>query len=162
MSLNRRFDPLRLNADVALCHGGGAVLSEPLDKGNVKPIRLVNLRRVPLAEAVGADSLEAQVSTDDGELLLDRPFRNRKNQVVPLDAVSQTVVLDVLLDNQRDGEDAAFACLLLDDLQAVAVPIKNDVAGTEAENVADAQAPSQRGRFCLTLLGNRQIEEGVK
>ena len=89
---------------------------------------------------MGADALEAQVIADNGKLLLDCPLRNRKNMVRPLDAVPQTVVLDVLLDYQRDSEDTAFACLLLHDLQAIAVPIQNDVAGAEAENVADPQA----------------------
>ena len=43
MSLNRLFYPLWLHPDIPLRHGGGAVLKKPLDKGNIKPIRLVNL-----------------------------------------------------------------------------------------------------------------------
>ena len=43
MSLNRLFYPLRLHADMPLRYRGGAVLQKPLDKGNIKPIRLVNL-----------------------------------------------------------------------------------------------------------------------
>ena len=81
MPFNRFFDPLRLNADVSLGRSGGAVLQEPLDKGNIKPIRLVNLGGVPLAEAVGADALKAQVITDDGKLLLDGSLRDRKQAI---------------------------------------------------------------------------------
>ena len=131
MSLNRLIDPLWLNADVALCYCGGAVLQKPLN------ICLVNLCRIPFAEAVGADPLEAKVIAYNSELLLNRPFRNRKHAVIALDAIAQTVVLNVLLDDQRDGEDAALPCLLFNDLQAVAVSVHHDVRGTEAENVAD-------------------------
>ncbi len=118
-------------------------------------IVFVYLCGIPFAEAVGADTFIAQVFADDGKLLLDRPFRNRKNQVAALDAVAQTVVLDVLLDNQRDGEDAAFACLLFHDLQTVAVPVKHNVAGAEAQNVADAQAqvPFQHKGGSDALIG---------
>jgi hypothetical protein len=40
VSLNRLFDPLRLHADVSLRHSGGAVLQEPLDKGDINPFAL--------------------------------------------------------------------------------------------------------------------------
>lgn len=154
------FNPLRLDADVPLCDGGGAVLQEPLDQGNVIAVRIVNLCCVPLAEAVGADALITQIVTDDGKLLLDCPFRNRKHAVIPLNAVPQTVVFNVLLNDQRDGEDAALACLLLGDLQAVAVPIQNDVAGAEAQNVADAQAqvPFQHKGGGNALIGAAAAE----
>ena len=42
MVLNGLFDPLWLDADVTLCGGGTAVLQEPLDKGNVIAVRLVD------------------------------------------------------------------------------------------------------------------------
>jgi hypothetical protein len=54
------------------------VLQKPLDKGNIKAVIFVNFRRVPFTEAVGADALEAKVIADDGKLLPDGPFRNRK------------------------------------------------------------------------------------
>ena len=59
MSFDCLLYPLRLNPYIPLRHGGGAVLQEPLDKGNVIAVLLVNLSRVPLAEAVGADALIA-------------------------------------------------------------------------------------------------------
>ena len=51
--------PLGFNADVSLRHCCGAVLQEPLDQGDIIAVLLVNLRCVPLAEAVGADALIA-------------------------------------------------------------------------------------------------------
>ena len=42
MILNRLFDPLWLDADVTLRGGGTAVLQEPLDKGDVIAVRLVD------------------------------------------------------------------------------------------------------------------------
>ena len=47
MSLNRLFNPLRLDADITLCDGGGAVLQKPLDKGDVEAVVLVDFRCVP-------------------------------------------------------------------------------------------------------------------
>ena len=58
MSLNRLFYPLRLNADVTLGDGGGAVLQESLDKGDVIAVGLVDFRSIPLAETVSADALK--------------------------------------------------------------------------------------------------------
>lgn len=76
VALNRGLYPLRLNTDIPLRHGGGAVLQKPLDQGDVIAIRLVNLGGVALAEAVGADPLIAQVITGDGKLLLVCPPQN--------------------------------------------------------------------------------------
>ena len=115
------------------------MLQKPLDQGNVIIIVFVNLCCVPLAEAVGADSLEAKVIADDGKLFLDCPFGDGEDAVIAPNAIAQTIVLNVLLDHQRDSKHAAFACLLLDDLQAVAVPILHDIRGAEAEDVADPQ-----------------------
>ena len=81
MAFDRLFNSLRLDADISLRDGGGAVLQEALDKGNVISIRLVNLGSVPLAEAVGADALKAQIVTDDSKLLLDRPFGKKVSLV---------------------------------------------------------------------------------
>ena len=74
MILNSLFDSLWFNADVTLCGGGTAVLQEPLDKGDVIAVRLVDLRCVPLAKTVGADSIETQIVTDNRQLLLNCSF----------------------------------------------------------------------------------------
>lgn len=95
MSFNGLFNPLRLNADVSLCHGGAAVLQETLYKRNVIAVVSVNLCCVPLAEAVCADSLKAQIIAHDGKLLLNCPCGDRKDQIGAAYAVAQTVVFDV-------------------------------------------------------------------
>ena len=74
MVLNCLFNSLWLDADVTLCGGGTAVLQEPLDKGDVIAVRLVDFCCVPLAKTVGADSLETQIVTDDCQLLLNCSF----------------------------------------------------------------------------------------
>ena len=117
MPFNRFLYPLRLDADVPLRHGGGAVLQETLDKGNIIAVVLVDLRRVPLAEAVSADALIAQVVTDAGEDLLHFPGRDGEDPLRAAYAVPQTVVFYVLLDHERDREDSFLAGLLLHDRQ---------------------------------------------
>ena len=57
MILNCLLNLLRLNADVSLSGGGTAVLKEPLHQRYVKAVCVVDFRCVPLAEAVGTDTL---------------------------------------------------------------------------------------------------------
>ena len=71
MPLYCLFYPLRLYAYIPLRDGGGAVLKQSLHKGNVIAVIPVNLRCVPLAEAVGADTLIAEVVTDARKDFLD-------------------------------------------------------------------------------------------
>ena len=61
MILNCLLYSLRLNADIPLCGGGTAMLKETLHQRYVKAVCVVDFCCVPLAKAVGADSLEAQV-----------------------------------------------------------------------------------------------------
>ena len=112
MSFNRLLDPLRFDADVALRDGCAAVLQQTLDKGNVEAVVLVNLRGVPLAEAVSADALIAEVVTDAGKDLLNFPRRDGENQITVSDAISQAVILDVLLNHERDREDVIHLPLI--------------------------------------------------
>jgi len=46
------------------------MLKQPLNQRNIVSVSLVNLRGIPLAEAVGADTLIAKVVADNGKLLL--------------------------------------------------------------------------------------------
>lgn len=64
MPLDGLLQLLLLDADVALCHGGGRVLQELLDKGNIVPAVLINFCGVELTKAVRADALIAKVVTD--------------------------------------------------------------------------------------------------
>ena len=46
----------------------------------------------------------------------------------------------VLLDNKRNREHAALAGFLLGDLQAVSVPVSDNITGPQLQYVADPQA----------------------
>ena len=138
--LNRLLYPLRLDADIALCGGGGAVLQQPLDKGDIVAVILVNLRGIPLAEAVGADVRVAQIITDNVELLPNGALGDREDIIGVADGIAQAVVLNILLNHQRHREDPVLSGLLFYHFQAVAVAIPNNIARPQPENVADAQA----------------------
>ena len=155
MSFNRLLDPLGFDADVALRDGCAAVLQQTLDKGDVKAVVLVDFRSVPLAEAVSADSLIAKVITDAGQNLLHFPRRDGENQITVTDAVAQTVILDVLLNHERDREIASLSRLLLDDREAEASAVVHNVTGTQTHDVADAQAevPFEHESRGDTLIG---------
>ena len=140
MSLNRLFYPLWFYADVSLRHGGGAVLQKALHKGDVIAIIAVDLCRIPFAEAVGADPLIAQVITDASKDLLHFPCRDGEDQIEMLDAVAQAVILNVLLDYERDGKHSRFSCLLLHDGPPEPSAIVHNIAGAELHDVADPQA----------------------
>ena len=160
MSLNGRFDSLWLNANVTLSNGGGAVLEKSLNKSNVIPVGLVDFRSIPLAETVCADSLESQIVTDDGKLLLHSPFRDGENQVFSADAIPQAVILHILSDDKRDSKDSILSCLLLHDFKAETVTISNDVTGAEFYDVADpqAQVSLQDKGGCDALVGTAAAE----
>ena len=160
MSFDGGFDSLGFDADVSLSNGGGTVLQEPLDKCNVVPAGFVNLSGVPLAETVGADALKTQVVTNDGKLLLNGALCDRENQVLFADVVSQTVVLDVLCNDQRDSKHTTFPCLLFYDFKAEAITIPNNVTGAEFYDVADPQpqVSLQDKCGCDTLIGTATAE----
>lgn len=54
--------------------------------------------------------------------------------------VPQTVIFNILLNDQRNSEHAALAGFLLGDLQAVSVPVPDNIAGPKFQYVADPQA----------------------
>lgn len=62
MILNCLLNSLWLNADVPLRSGCGTVLKEPLHQRYVKAVCVVDFRCVPLAEAMGTDTLAPRQS----------------------------------------------------------------------------------------------------
>ena len=128
MVLNCLLNALWLDTDVPLRGGCATVLQQPLHKGNIVAVVLVYLRCVPLAETVGADILIAQVVAYDCKLLLDGPLCYGEDALRAPDAIAQTVVFDVLLNNQRHGEDSALPGFLFRDFQSVAVTIPDDIS----------------------------------
>ena len=140
MVLDCGFDLLRLDADVSLRGGGGTVLQQPLHQRDVVIVFVVDLRCIPLAETMGADPFQIQIITHDFQLLLDGSLGDREDQVVPADAISQAIVLDILLDQERDSEHSPLACLLLHHLQPETISVPYDVARSQLDDVADPQA----------------------
>ena len=128
MSLNCLLDPLGLQTDITLRDRRTAVLQKPLHERDVVSVVLVNFCRVPLSEAVSADPVITQISANKLYLLLDSSFRDRKYQIGGLDAISQAVVFYVLLNDEGNGKDPVFSCLLLHDVQAITISVPNNIA----------------------------------
>jgi len=68
--LNCLLNSLRLNTDIPLRGGCAAVLKKPLHQRYVKAVCVVDFRCVPLAEAVGTDTLVPQIIADKLQLQL--------------------------------------------------------------------------------------------
>lgn len=102
MSFNRLLYPLWFDADITLCNGGGAVLQQSLHQRNIIAVVLVDFRRVPLAEAVSADALIAQIITDASKNFLHFPCRDGEDQLGAPDPMPQTAILDILLNHERN------------------------------------------------------------
>lgn len=139
MLLYGLLDSLWLNADVTLCGGGTAMLQQSLHQSDVISAILVDLRGIPLSKTVGTDAVVTQVVADDAQLFLNGSFCNREDDICRLDLVAKAVVLNVLLDHQRNGEHTALAGLLLYNLQSMAVTIPYNVADPQFQDVADPQ-----------------------
>ncbi len=108
VSFYRLFDALRFNADVALRHACAAVLQKALHKGNVITAILVNFCCIPLAEAVGANPLKAQIVTHKGKLFLYRPFGQGKNAVIATDPIAQA--LDGMINTDCFSSRFGYHC----------------------------------------------------
>lgn len=102
-------DPLWFDTDIPLRSAGTAMLQQPLYQGNIESIGIEDLCCVPLAKAVGADSFEAKVITDNMQLLLYCPLCDRKHQFCAPDVVAQTVVFNVLIYDHGNSEHPALA-----------------------------------------------------
>ena len=89
MILYRLFNFLRLDTDIPLRGSCAAMLKEPLHKCYIVAIGIVDLRCVPFAEAVGADTLIAQIVAYNPKLFLYCPFCDWENQVIAPDAAAQ-------------------------------------------------------------------------
>ena len=160
MILSCLLNLLRLNADVSLRGGCRTVLKEPLHQRYVYAVCVVDFRCVPLAEAVGTDTLVPQVIAANVKLLLHRSLCDRKHKVVPADAIPQTVILHVLLNAQRNREDALLFCFLLHHFQPESVAIPTHISEPQLQNVTDTQAQVafQHKGGCDTLIGAAAAE----
>ena len=98
------------------------------------------MRWVPFAEAVGADTVIAQIVADYAELLLHGSFCEREYPICVPDVMPETIVFYVLLDDERDSKNTSLAGLLFNNLQAITVTVPDNITGAKTENIADAQA----------------------
>ena len=84
MILNRGFEFLLLDPDVALGDCSAAVLQELLDQGHVIAVGLVNFGGEEFPEAVGADALEAEEIADKFQMLLNLTLREKRQDLMVL------------------------------------------------------------------------------
>ena len=122
--------------------------------GNIIAIVSVDLRRIPFAETVGADTFIAQILTDKGKLLLYGSGGQRKHKRVSVNAVAETIIFHILIDNKGNSENTLFPCFLFCDSQAVAAPIIDDIREMKPHNVAnpDTKITLQNKCRCDTLI----------
>ena len=139
MPLDGLLQLLLLDADVALCHGGGRVLQELLDKGNIVPAVLINLRGVEFAKAVRADAVIAKVVTDELQVLLHGTFRQGEDNAFRWNPVVEAVAADELIQRQGNGECSRLFRFLLHDGKTVTLSVFYDVSKAQMDDVRDTQ-----------------------
>ena len=103
---------------------------------------------------MGVDTIITKIITDGSKHFLNGSCGNREHQVVSADAVAQTIVFHILIDNKGNSENTLFPCFLFRDGQAVASPIADNIAEAQAQNIANPQAkvPFQHKRRGNTLI----------
>lgn len=128
-----------LDSYVPLCDCGTAMLQEMLDKGNVIAAVPVNFGGIELSERVRSYVLDAKIIADDMQLLLDCPFRERKDYLCRSDMVFKAIEFDELIEGHGDGETSGLACFLLGDGKAVSISVFYYVVQSKLQNVGDSQ-----------------------
>ena len=140
MPLDGLLQLLLLDADVALCHGGGRVLQELLDKGDIVPAILVNLRGIKFTKAVRADAVIAKVVTDELQVLLHGALRQGEDDALRWNPVVEAVAADELIQRQGNGECPCLFRFLLHNGKTVTLSVLYDVGKSQMDNVRDTQA----------------------
>ena len=128
MTQDSVLDLFRLDSDVPLGGCCVSVLQKVLHQGNVAIVILIDLRGIEFPEAMGTNTLIAQVIAGLLQDHLDIPHRDREDPLLPADAVPVAVVLDELLQDHRHGESALLLGFLLGDVKPVPVAVPDDVA----------------------------------
>ena len=145
MTGNRLFHLLIAHADVAPGDGWAGVLQKPLDKHDVMSVVVVNARCIPLAEAVCADVLIAQMLTHQLEVVLDLAYRDGEQKGAVRNPVRVCIGSQEAVDLIWDSELAALARLLLHHVQAVSAAVLHDVGHMQAQNVSHAHPKIRLG-----------------
>lgn len=155
MSLNGLLHLLLLDPDVPLCHRRAAMLQELLDQRNVIAAVSVDLCRIVLAKAVGADTLDFQIVADELQLLLNRSLCQREDSCIGKNPVIKAIAPDELVQCQRHGKNTGLSRFLLSDRQAVPFAIPDNVRQAQADDIGDPQSKIglQHQRRRNTLVG---------
>lgn len=156
MSFNSPFNFLLLDTDVPLCNGGGAVLQELLDKGDIVVAVLIDFRSVEFAEAVRADTLKTQIVTDHLQLLLDGPCGNGENKSIWGNVVVEAVAAYKLIQRNGDGECSGLSGFLFDDGETIAFTVLDNVREMQIHDIGDTQTEIgfQHERRCCPVIGS--------
>ena len=80
---------------------------------------------------MGADTLIPQVVAHKMELLLDCPLGDGEKKLGASDAITQSVVLQILLDDEGDCENTLLACFLLHDGKPIPVAVLHYIGKPE-------------------------------
>lgn len=97
----------------------------------------VNLTRIPFPERMRADSLIAKIFADNGKLLLYGSGGNGKNMVIAANSVAQTIIFNILLNNKGNSKNTLLPCFLLCNCQTIAATVADNIAGAQAQNIAN-------------------------
>ena len=124
-----------LYPDVSLGHSSAAVLQELLHQRDIIAIVPIDLGGIVFSEAVGADALEFQIVAHQLQLFLHCSFRHRENHGVVGDAVVDAVAANELIEGQGYGKGSGFPGLLLGDRQTIPVPIMDDIAQPQFDDI---------------------------
>ena len=140
MVFDRLFNPLRFQTDITLRDRRTTMLQKSLNERDIVTVVLVYLGSVPLSETVRADPVVTEEVANKLNLLLNSPFCYWEDQIGWLDAVTQAIVLDVLLDDQRNSKDPVLSSFLFDDIKVVSVAVPNDIGKMEAQDITDPES----------------------
>lgn len=145
VSRNRLFHLLITHADVAPGDHRTGMLQKPLNQHDVVTVLIVDACCVPLAKAVCADVLIAEMVADELEMVLDLSCADGKQKGVVWDLVRVCVLSQEAVDLIGNGELATLPGLLFHHIETVAVAISHDVAHPQPQNVSHAHPKIRLG-----------------
>ena len=156
MPFNSSLNFLLLDADVSLGNGGGAVLQELLDEGDIVVAVLVDFGSVELTKAVCTDTLKAQIVTDHLQLLLDGSGSDGEDKSIRGNIVVEAVAAYELIQRKGNGERSGFPGFLFDDGEAIAFTVLDNVRKMQIHDIGDTQTEIgfQHECRCCPVIGS--------
>ena len=147
---------LLLDTDISLRDGGGAVLQELLDEGNIVVAVLVDFRGIKFSKTMGTDALQAQIVTDHLQLLLDGSGGNGEDKSIWGNVVVEAIAAYELIQCNGDGERSGLSGFLFDDGETIAFTVLDDVRKMQAHDVRDTQTEIgfQHECRCCPVIGS--------